>query len=409
MKKIEPETIKINEIPGGVTAPRKFKAAGVSCGLKKNKQKDLAIVFSEVEASGAGVFTKNAFAAAPVLLTKKQIEEGICRAIVANSGCANAFTGERGTADALAMATTTADCLGIDPEHVAVASTGIIGDYLPMEKVKAGIADACRGISVSGGASAAEAIMTTDTVSKQTAVKFEVNGKLVRLGGMAKGSGMIAPNMATMLAFITTDIDVDGPSMGASLREAVDNTFNMITVDGETSTNDMVVVMANGASGVTLGKNDPEYILFEGALEQACGTLAKMMVRDGEGATKFIELTVKGAHTRQDARQVGMTVANSMLVKTAFFGEDANLGRIIAAAGHAGIDIDPAEVELYFATEKVAENGCYLDYDQGKVEKAMQAEALEITLVIGKGRGSATVWTTDLSHAYVEINARYRT
>ncbi len=399
----------MKQILGGVTAPTKFVASGVACGIKKHNEKDLAVVLSEREAQCAGVFTENVLAAAPVLVTKKQITQGICRAVVMNSGCANAFTGERGIQDALTMAEVTANSLGIDPDQVAVASTGIIGDYLPMEQVKEGIVRACGRLTDTGGSDAAEAIMTTDTVSKEIALEFSAGANVVRVGGMGKGSGMIAPNMATMLAFITTDLRVDPVSLATSLKKVVSNTFNMISVDGETSTNDMVLALANGASGVEIKEDDSKYPVFEEVLEQVCSNLAKMIVKDGEGATKYVELTVKGAQSKAAAREVGMAIANSVLVKTAFFGEDANLGRIIAAAGHAGVDINPAEVELYFASEKVAAHGGYVNYDKAKVDRAIRADDIEITLIVGKGAGEVTIWTTDLSHEYIEINSRYTT
>lgn len=397
------------QISGGITAPKGFKASGVRCGLKKIKKKDLALVFSEAQAQSAGVFTRNTIPAAPVVVSKKHLSSGSCRAVVINSGCANAFTGQRGLENSVSMTKSVATKLDIESRDVLVASTGVIGGFLPMDKIEKGIAQACPELSASGDSDAAEAIMTTDTFSKQVAVEFKLVGKTVRVGGMAKGAGMIAPNMATMLAFITTDIKIDHLLLRTCLKEAVAKSFNMITVDGETSTNDMVIVLANGLSEVSLADTDSGYGIFKEALEFVCFTLSKMIVRDGEGATKFVELTVKGANNSEEARQIGMAIANSVLVKTAFYGEDANLGRIIAAAGHAGVDIDPMQVELFFSSEKVAEGGAYLDFDESKVNLALKEKEFEFTVVIGKGPGEATIWTTDLSHEYVDINAYYRT
>ena len=401
--------MNFEQISGGVTAPKGFKASGVRCGLKKINKKDLAIVFSEAQAQSAGVFTRNTIAAAPVVVSKKHLSSGLCRAVVINSGCANAFTGQRGLENSVSMAKSVAAKLDIENRDVLVASTGVIGEFLPMDKIEKGIAQACRELSASGDSDAAEAIMTTDTFSKQVAVEFQLAGNTVRVGAMAKGAGMIAPNMATMLAFITTDIKIDHLLLRTCLKEAVAKSFNMITVDGETSTNDMVIVLANGLSEVSLADTDTGSGIFKEALEFVCSALAKMIVRDGEGATKFVELTVKGANNSEEARQIGMAIANSILVKTAFYGEDANLGRIIAAAGHAGVDIDSMQVELFFSSEKVAEAGAYLDFDESKVNLALKEKEFEFTVVIGKGPGEATIWTTDLSHEYVDINAHYRT
>lgn len=399
----------IKQIQGGITAPKGFKAAGVSCRLRKVRKKDLAIVFSEKAAHCAGVFTQNAMAAAPVILSKEHVKSGLCRAIVINSGYANACTGNRGLEDSFAMAKSVAVKLGISEEEVLVASTGVIGDFLPMDKIAKGIAHACQKLSFSGGLDAAQAIMTTDTFHKELAVQFEFQDKKVHMGGIAKGAGMIAPNMATMLSFITTDIEISPSLLRACLKDAVNKSFNMITVDGETSTNDMVLIMANGMSGAIATDNDAGMEFFKVALEFICSALAKMIIEDGEGATKFITLKVKGAANRDLARQVGMSIANSVLVKTAFFGEDANLGRILAAAGHSGVKINPAEVDVYLASEKVIEGGSCLDFDKGKVNDALKQKDVHVTVMVGKGNGEATIWTTDLSHKYVDINSKYRT
>jgi len=399
----------IKQISGGITAPEGFKAAGVSCGLKKGNQRDLAMVVSLKEASCAGVFTQNAMAAAPVILSKERAAAGLCRAVVVNSGYANACTGQRGLEDSATMAKTAASKLGITEQEVIVASTGVIGDFLPIDKIKKGIDHACQELSFSGGADAAQAIMTTDTVPKEIALEFELKGKKVRLGGMAKGAGMIAPNMATMLGFITTDVAVGKSLLAKCLKKAVNKSFNMITVDGETSTNDMVIILANGASETALGDEEDQIAVFQEALEFACSELAKMIVYDGEGATKFVVINVKGAEDSDQARKVGMSIADSVLVKTAFFGEDANLGRILAAMGHSEAKIDPEKVDVYLASEKVAEGGSYLIFDEDKVNSSLKQREIELTVVLGKGPADATIWTTDLSHDYVEINSSYRT
>ncbi len=307
------------------------------------------------------------------------------------------------------MARSVAAKLGVSEQEVLVASTGVIGDFLPMARIEKGIADAFQELSFFADLDAAQAIMTTDTFPKQIGLEFELDGEKVCIGGIAKGAGMIAPNMATMLGFITTDIEINHPLLRACLKDAVNESFNLITVDGETSTNDMVVILANGMSGTVLSDDDAEIGVFKKALEFVCRALAKMIVQDGEGATKFITVTVKGATSREEARQVGMSIADSVLVKTAFYGEDLNLGRIVAAAGHSGVNINPENVELYFESEKVAEGGSCLDFDEDKLNDVLRQKEINITVVIGEGDGAVAIWTTDLSHEYVEINSKYRT
>lgn len=400
---------RIRRIPGGITAAKGFRASGVACGLKKGRKKDLALIVSENEAHCAGVFTQNMMAAAPVRLSKKHVGRGSCRAVVINSGCANACTGERGFEDSVGMARFVGTRLGFGEEEVLVASTGVIGDFLPMSKIEKGIAQACQGLSFSGGGDAARAIMTTDTSPKEIAMEFELEGRTVHIGGMAKGAGMIAPNMATMLAFITTDIEINSGRLSAFLRKAADRSFNLITVDGETSTNDMVVILANGASSAMPSEDEAEVELFREALEWVCCELAKMIIQDGEGATKFISINVKGASNDSEARQAGMSIANSVLVKTAFFGEDANLGRILAAVGHSGVKLKPEEVDVYFASEKVIQAGSFSHFDEDKVNIALKQKDIEVTVVLGNGPSETTIWTTDLSCDYVKINSSYRT
>ncbi|HDP69426.1 MAG TPA: bifunctional glutamate N-acetyltransferase/amino-acid acetyltransferase ArgJ [Actinobacteria bacterium] len=397
-------------IQGGVTAPASFKASGVSCGIKASEKKDLAVILSEVPATTSAVFTTNKMAAAPVRFSRCNARNGICRAVVINSGNANACTGLKGEEDAFEMIDKTAEALSIHPQDVIVASTGVIGVPLPMDKVEKGIVDAISLLSKEGHTDAAEAIMTTDTYSKEIAVQFEFRGKTVTIGGMAKGSGMIAPNMATMLAFLTTDINICRTCLRASLTEAVNKSFNMITVDGETSTNDMVAVLASGKAGnekLILG--DDDYNVFQKALNYVATELAKMIVKDGEGTTKFIEIDIKGAKTGKDAKKVAMVIANSNLVKTAFFGEDANWGRIISALGHSGTEIDPETVDIYFDDVQIVKNSIALSFDENKVNEILKNDEIRVIVDLNIGDGKAKVWTCDLSYDYVKINASYRT
>ncbi len=402
--------MKIRAIEGGITAPKGFKAAGVSCGIKAGTKRDLALVCSEVPAKAAAVFTTNKMAAPPILLSRKNVSDGIAQAVLINSGNANACTGKRGLSDATKMSELVAEVLDVSSENVLVASTGVIGVPLPMEKVERGIKEAKVALDVGGHLEAAEAIMTTDTFPKEFAVEFELGGKVVVLGGMAKGSGMIAPNMATMLGFLSTDLAICRICLKACLVEAVNKSFNMITVDGGTSTNDMVVILANGLAGnekLVLGEDDLP--VFQKALDLVTQKLAKTIVKDGEGITKFLEITVAGAKTFEDAKVAAMTVANSNLVKTAFFGEDANWGRIIAAIGHSGAECDPRKVSIHFNGKKIVEDGMMASFDEDDVLGILKGEEIEVLIELGVGRERATVWTCDLSYDYVRINAAYRT
>lgn len=402
--------MEMKAVEGGITAPKGFKAAGVSCGIKAGTKKDLALVCSEVPAKAAAVFTTNKMVAPPILLSRKNVSDGIAQAVLINSGNANACTGERGLSDARKMSELAAEALDVPSENVLVASTGVIGVPLPMEKVERGIKEAKVALDVGGHLEAAEAIMTTDTFPKEFAVEFELGGKIVTLGGMAKGSGMIAPNMATMLGFLSTDLVICRTCLKACLVEAVNKSFNMITVDGETSTNDMVVIMANGLAGnekLVLGEDDLP--VFQKALDLVTQKLAKTIVKDGEGITKFLEITIAGAKTFGDAKAAAMAVANSNLVKTAFFGEDANWGRIIAAIGHSGAECDPWKVSIHFNGKKIVENGMVASFDEDDVLGILKGEEIEVLIELGVGRERATVWTCDLSYDYVRINAAYRT
>jgi len=399
------------EISGGITAPRGFVAAGIHCGVKKAK-KDLALVLSTVPAATAATFTTNRVMAAPIVVSKEHLGlSPLMRAIVVNSGNANACTGERGMADARLMAHTAGEALGIAPGGILVSSTGVIGQYLPIEKICAGIIAAAAAVGPDGGTDAAEAIRTTDTFTKEIAVRTFVAGFPVVIGGMAKGSGMIAPNMATMLAFVTTDAAVDPALLDRTLREVVDRSFNRISVDGETSTNDMVALLANGRAGnPTLATpDDPGYPAFRDALEHVLVRLSKMIVVDGEGATKFVEINVKGAADEVAAVRSARSVATSALVKTALHGEDANWGRILAALGYSGVEFDPSAVEIHFGDLPVLRRNYRIDFSEERVKEILSRREITITIDLNQGTASASFWTCDLSKEYVDINANYRT
>lgn len=396
----------------GVTAPKGFKANGIACGIKESGKKDLAIIFSEKPACVAGCFTMNKVQAAPVLVSKEHMKSGIIQALVVNSGNANACTGEEGLKNSVLMTEFTAAELKISPQNILVASTGIIGVQLPIGKIKEGIKDVVKSLSVERGNSknAAEAIMTTDTFSKELSVEFNIDDTLVSIGGIAKGSGMIAPNMATMLCFITTDANIKNNFLENNLKKAVDLSFNMITVDGETSTNDMVIILANGLAGnKEITEGSKEESIFCEALNFLCVELAKMIVKDGEGATKFIEISVENAKSFTDAKNIALSVANSNLVKTAFFGEDANWGRIMAAIGKTEVDINSDLVDIYFEDQQIVKGGMGFLLDEEKVSRILKSKEIKVKIDLKNGRDKAKVWTSDLSYDYVKINADYRT
>lgn len=394
----------------GVTAPIGFQAAGIHCGVKKAR-KDLALVYSETPAVAAAMFTTNTVVAAPVLVDRAQLERSsVVRAVLVNSGNANACTGERGMDDAWSMVKGTASALGIAETEVLISSTGVIGQYLPIEKILAGIPVAVEHLG-SDGTSAAEAIRTTDTFSKESAVRCMIGGTRVTVGGMAKGSGMIAPNMATMLAFATTDAQIAPAVLQAAMRHAVERSFHRISVDGDTSTNDMVAVLANGQAGNPTidSEQHPGYGTFVQALEYVLVALAKMIVMDGEGATKFVEIQVLDAASEADAASAARTVANSSLVKTALNGEDANWGRILAAIGRAGITFDPARVEISFGDLPILRSNYLIDFSEELAKEILSRKDIVITIRLHAGSASALFWTCDLSKEYVAINANYRT
>ncbi len=401
----------IKECTGGVSAPNEFFASGVHSGVKKVK-KDLALVYSGTAAHAAGVFTTNKVPAAPVIVDKLQLLKSTSfRAIIVNSGNANACTGERGLNDAWSMVTLTAKALGVDEREVLVSSTGVIGQYLPMDKISGGIVEAMSMLDADGNGSAAEAIMTTDKFLKELAVQVTIDGLEVTIGGMAKGSGMIAPNMATMLAFITTDVAIAPALLQHAVKHAADHSFNRITVDGDTSTNDMVLALANGAAGNTSIESaaDPRYDAWYEAFEYLLVRLCKMIVVDGEGATKFIEIHVLGAATEEGAVQVGRAIANSNLVKTAIHGEDANWGRILAAVGYSGIDVQPEDVEIFFGDVPILRKGYSIDFSEVDAKRVLSQKEIVISVDLNQGDASASFWTCDLSKDYVAINANYRT
>lgn len=389
--------------------PLGYKSAGIHCGIKKSR-KDLALIVSDYPASAAGVFTLNKVQAAPVILSKKHLQESDSfYAIIVNSGNANACTGDRGYFDSEIMAEQTADILGIKKEEVLVASTGVIGEPLPMEKLLSGIA-AIKNYLVDGDEKdAAEAIMTTDTFYKTESSSFIVDGKEVTISGIAKGSGMIHPNMATMLGFVTTDAAIDKEILQEMLKRSVDKTFNRIVVDGDTSTNDMVLMLSNSASGVVITKGSDSQKTFEAELFTLLKKLAIDIVKDGEGATKLVDVKVEGALTEQDAIKAAKTIALSPLVKTAIHGEDANWGRIIAAVGYSGIDFDPAKFEIFINGTQILQKNYIVTLPNALANQTLKSELIELVVKLNQGNESANCWTCDFSEDYVKINGSYRT
>src|SRR5689334_7028452 len=397
---------------GGVATAKGFRAAGISAGIKPTQKLDLALIVSETPASAAAWFTLNKVQAAPVLLSKEHLakSDGRVRAVVVNSGCANACTGDIGMADARTMAAETAKLVGCPIEQVLVASTGVIGVNLPMDKLKSGIPQAFAALSIAHGSQAAQAIMTTDPFPKESCATIVVGGKTVTIGGMAKGSGMIGPDMApsaTMLAFVTTDAAVSQALLQKAMNEVVEDTFNAITVDGDTSTNDAVVLMANGASGATIG--DAEYPEFVKALYAVCLELALGIVRGGEGASKLVTVTVSGAASSEEARRTAKAIANSLLVKTAIHGGDPNWGRLLAVAGRSGVAFNAERAKVMIGSTVLFADG--RPYDDRAPEAAVYLKGTDIAVGVDLGAGTATstVWTCDLSAEYVRINADYRT
>jgi glutamate N-acetyltransferase/amino-acid N-acetyltransferase len=395
---------------GGVTAPAGFVAGGASGGIRRKGLRDVGLLLSErVGTTAAAVYTQNVVQAAPVLVAREAVEAGDVRALVVNSGNANAATGERGMRDAREMQRLTAGALGLEPRQVVVASTGVIGEYLPMERVAAGIRAAAGGLRRDGSAFA-EAILTTDTCTKEAAGRVEVAGATVTVGGVAKGSGMIHPNLATMLGFLTTDAAVEPECLQETVRRAADRTFNRVTVDGDTSTNDMVLVLANGAAeNRPLALDSPDYPAFYKTVEGVMRELAKNIARDGEGATRLVEVVVEGAAGEEAAAALAKSVAGSSLVKAAVFGEDANWGRVLCALGYAGVPFDPETASIAFGPVAVFEGGAPVPHDVEEANATLRGDEVEITVRVGSGEGSAAAWGCDLTYEYVRINGDYRT
>lgn len=398
------EDIAVNDVqvPG-------FLAAAGSAGLNKKREKDLGIIFSRVPATVAGVFTRNLIKAAPVLLDMERIHSGRCQAIVANSGNANACTGDQGMKAAKAVARATADALQIDESLVMVASTGVIGKVLETRGIEAALGGIVRKLDPSGLPDVSHAIMTTDKVPKIISKKGSISGKQFTVTAMTKGAGMIRPDMATMLCFVCTDIAAPGDILQESLIKAVNKSFNIITIDGDTSTNDTVLLLANGLSGITLNSTESLEV-FQDLLDALLIELARMIVRDGEGATKLININVEGGATTSDAFAVAATVADSTLVKTAIYGEDANWGRILAAAGRAGVPLSPAAIDIYFDDICMAKSGQGMGAKaEAAVTEVLKEDEFTITIDLNAGKKKARVITCDLSLDYVRINADYRT
>jgi glutamate N-acetyltransferase / amino-acid N-acetyltransferase len=402
-------TIGITTTGGGVTAAEGFVAGGVACGVRRVGRWDLGLLFSEKECAAAAVYTRNAVRGAPLVVTRESIEAGGVRAVVVNSGNANAATGERGLRDAYAMRALATEALGIEARQVAVASTGVVGEHLPMDRIEAGI-EMVTGDLSEDGSGFAEAILTTDTRAKEAAVRVEVGGAVVTGGGTAKGSGMIHPNMGTMLAFLTTDAAVEQRCLQDTLSRATERTFNRVTVDGDTSPSDMAILLANGAAGnEPLTLDSPDYPVFTEAVETVSRELAREIARDGEGATRLVEVVVEGARSEAEAAALAKSVVGSNLVKAAVFGEDANWGRVLVAMGYSGVEFDPGGVELYYGPVKVFAGGEPVPHEEAEANAALAAGEVRITARLGTGEASAVAWGCDLTYKYVEINGSYRT
>jgi glutamate N-acetyltransferase/amino-acid N-acetyltransferase len=409
------ETLKsannINKIEdGNILTVQGFKAAGVHAGLRYLK-KDLGVIFSEVPASCAAVYTQSLVQAAPLIVTKDSIhKEGTIQAVVVNSACANACTGAQGLKDAYEMRAISADKFSLPEHYVAVASTGVIGEYMQMEKIKTGIWQLEPDSTTSSAEDFQTAILTTDTVMKHVAYEAVIDGTRVTMGGAAKGSGMIHPNMATMLGFITTDVKIESKYLQKALSEVTDITFNQITVDGDTSTNDMVIVLANGLAGNrSLTPEHEDWDVFVELLKNVCTDLAKMIAKDGEGATKLIEVNVKGASSKKDAQIIAKTIVGSNLVKSAVYGADANWGRIIGAMGRSGAEFNPHQVDIYFGNLSVLKNSEPVTFSEEEAAEYLKGNTVVINVQLYEGNESGTAWGCDLTYDYVKINASYRT
>jgi len=398
-------------ITDSVTAPQGFLAQGVEAFIKKENKKDVGVIYSLEPCIASGLFTTNRVRAACVDIDRQHLEGGAAQAIVANSGNANACTGQQGWDDTLAIARLTGELLNISPYDVLIASTGVIGVNMPMDRINQGISEAAAGLSKNGAHNLAEAIMTTDLVSKEIAVEFEIQGKPVRIGAIAKGSGMIHPNMATMLCFVTTDAAISRECLDKMLKTSTERSFNMVSVDRDTSTNDMILMLANGLAGNRriIDCHGDDYRIMQAALDYVNISLAKMIARDGEGATRMIEVEVVNADTHENARIIARSITASNLTKAAVFGEDANWGRILAAAGYSGVDFDPNLVDIYLGAEKMAEKGAGLPFNEERAREELRQDPVLIKVDLNSGSCQATAWGCDLTYDYVRINAAYRT
>ena len=404
---------KVKSIKGGVCSAKGFRAAGVGAEIKYKGRNDVALIVADAPCVAAAVFTTNKVAAAPVVYDRAVIRGGKAQVILANSGCANACTGEQGMQDAQLSALVTAGELGVKPEHVLVASTGVIGRRLPVDRLLAGMraAKAALGASYEHGLAAEKAVMTTDTKPKQACAQVTIGGKTVTVGGMSKGSGMIEPNMATMLGFVTTDVAISRAMLKRALGLALNKSFNRVVVDGDESTNDSLFLLASGQAGnPTIDKAGADFDAFRAALETVCISLAKQMATDGEGATKFVTVTVKGAKTEKDAERAARAVAKSPLAKTSWFGKDPNWGRVLAAVGYSGANVDDTKAEVFYDRVWAFRRGKIADAKQlAKLETVMKRDAFTVTVDLHLGTGEASVYTCDFSLDYVHINADYTT
>ena len=401
-------------IEGGVTAAQGFVAGGIHCGVRKNKSKpDLAMIYSEKPCAAAAVYTQNLVKGAPILVTQKNIADGVAKAVICNSGNANTCNAD-GEEKAQAMCDLTAQALGIAPQDVVVASTGVIGQVLPIEPIAAGIPELVKALSADGSHAAATAIMTTDTIAKEAAAEVEIGGKTVKVGGISKGSGMIHPNMATMLCFVTTDCAISPAMLDKAIHQVTEKTFNMISVDGDTSTNDTFAILANGAAGnPEITAPGPDYDAFAQALEAVCRQLSKLMAGDGEGATKLLICRVDGAMDLSMARTVSKSVICSTLFKAAMFGADANWGRVLCAIGYSGAAVDVNKIDVSFRSAKgqvdVCQNGAGVPFSEEEASQVLSEHEIEILVHLHLGEASAEAYGCDLTYDYVKINGDYRT
>ena len=404
----------MNFIEKGVCAPKGFKAGGIHCGIRKNKiKKDIALIVSDVPASAAAVYTTNLVKGAPLVVTKKHLENGVAKAVICNSGNANTCNAD-GVEVAEKMCQLVADEMGINADDVVVASTGVIGQPLDITPIKDNMKALCQSISYENGPAAAEAIMTTDTKIKEVAVEFEIDGKICKMGGIGKGSGMIHPNMATMLIFITTDVNISKELLDETLKEDIKDSFNMISVDGDTSTNDMVTILANGmAENAVIYKKDENFEIFKKALNKITVSISRMIAGDGEGATKLLECRVINAKSKEIAKTVSKSVICSSLVKAAMFGSDANWGRVLCAIGYSGADVDVEKVDVSFESAKgvieVCKDGAGVEFSEEKAKEILLENEIIINIDLNDGKGEATAWGCDLTYDYVKINGDYRT